>query len=124
MKLLVLPGELGQSLQEPGGVAVHRHAAAALEASRCSQRSPPLLPGAEPRVAPPNYHQLATTAPATQRQEGGISAGASMTRCSLPAAGTRIPTIYANIPAVCQDPPYVYLLLFIVMVLLPKVWLL
>lgn len=68
----MLPGELGQSLQEPGGVAVHRHAAA-LEASRCSLRSPPLLPGAEPRVAPPNYHQLATTAPATQRQEGGIS---------------------------------------------------
>lgn len=40
---VILPGELCHSLQEPGGVAVQRHGVA-LEASRCSQLSPPLLP--------------------------------------------------------------------------------
>lgn len=39
---------------------------------------------------------------ATQRREGGICRGIYD---PLSAAGTRIGTIYANIPAVCQDSP-------------------
>jgi len=39
-----LPGELGHSLQEPGGVAVQRHGACGgLEASRCAELSDPLF---------------------------------------------------------------------------------
>lgn len=52
IKASYIPGELGHSLQEPGGVAVQRHAAA-LEASRSAQLSPSAFySGPKPRVSP------------------------------------------------------------------------
>lgn len=64
----ILPGELGHSLQEPGGVAVQRHGAG-LEAAPCAQLSPPpLLPPREPRGA----HQLATVTLTTPWPEANM----------------------------------------------------
>ena len=68
---VILPGELGHSLQEPGGVAVQRHGGA-LEASRCSQLSPPLLPWTRTTCGPT---ELTSVGRRLQRPPSGTRGG-------------------------------------------------